>query len=429
MAIRLRRRLHTVGPGAVVDGVEVVGEDLVFGPLALELPGEHRLADLAREALLVAHVRVLDVLLSDRARPLDDVAGLQIGHGCPRDAFEVDAVMLVEATVLDGHRRIFHRLWDLAAVHQDAVGGAVQLGDERPVTAVDERGLRARGAAELVEIGQVLREGDEGADEAGDEDDHEQDDDGDDEADPVDPSPVGAAAVAAASPAVLRVGRSLVVSFQLLVLIVRFADCTVCVVRVCRRAASRRRLEAAGRRRGSCGVRAGQAACGPDLSCEAPAHAGASPSPPPSGGPSPKSGSSLSPLLLGLDEVGHHERDLVEHEQRYEHGEHAEGVLAGRGHGGDDGVDEDRVLAVLAQELGRHDADARGEDDDDRQLEHGAEGEQEQGHEREVLLAPVLHVEVGPLNPSSQAGPWEARSGSRTRRRRGRAPNTTTTMG
>ena len=54
-----RRRLDPVGALAEVDGVQVLGEDLVLRPLALELVGERRLAQLLEDRA---------VLLGDAAR-------------------------------------------------------------------------------------------------------------------------------------------------------------------------------------------------------------------------------------------------------------------------------------------------------------------------------------------------------------------------
>ncbi len=135
--VRERGRLHAVGAGAVVHGVQVLGEDLVFGPPVFELPGQHRLAQLAGEGGIVADVGVLDVLLGDRARALDDVAGLDVVDQGAGDAREVDAVVLVEALVLDGHGGVLHDHRDLAAGHDDAVHRSVELGDALAAAVVD----------------------------------------------------------------------------------------------------------------------------------------------------------------------------------------------------------------------------------------------------------------------------------------------------
>ena len=65
--VGLGRRLDPVGALAEVDLVEVLGEDLVLRPLALELVGERGLAELLEHgAAALRAQRVLDELLGDR---------------------------------------------------------------------------------------------------------------------------------------------------------------------------------------------------------------------------------------------------------------------------------------------------------------------------------------------------------------------------
>ena len=59
------RRLDPVGALAEVDGVQVLGEDLVLGPVALELGGERGLAELLEDRSAPLRLeRVLDELLA-----------------------------------------------------------------------------------------------------------------------------------------------------------------------------------------------------------------------------------------------------------------------------------------------------------------------------------------------------------------------------
>ena len=59
--------LDPVGALAEVDRVEVLGEDFVLGPVALEPVGERRLAELLEDrAAALRGERVLDELLGDR---------------------------------------------------------------------------------------------------------------------------------------------------------------------------------------------------------------------------------------------------------------------------------------------------------------------------------------------------------------------------
>ena len=105
--------------GAVRHAVEVLREDpelaLAARVQVLEVLGELRLADLALErALLLARVEVADELHRERRAALDLVAVLEVLHAGADDALEVDALVLVEAAVLDrddiSNRMMFYLL-------------------------------------------------------------------------------------------------------------------------------------------------------------------------------------------------------------------------------------------------------------------------------------------------------------------------------
>jgi hypothetical protein len=82
--------------------------------VALEiLPRQLRLDDLAFErALRVLDAEVADQLLGDRRAALDRLAGFEVGDGGADDALVVDPAVLVEALVLDRHRRQLQLLRD-----------------------------------------------------------------------------------------------------------------------------------------------------------------------------------------------------------------------------------------------------------------------------------------------------------------------------
>ena len=81
-------RLDPVGALAEVDRVQVLGEDLVLAPVALELVGERRLAELLEDRPAALRLeRVLDELLGDRRGALggalaEDVLDQRRGR-CP----------------------------------------------------------------------------------------------------------------------------------------------------------------------------------------------------------------------------------------------------------------------------------------------------------------------------------------------------------
>ncbi len=95
-------------------GVEVVLEDPLLGVLLLELLGDLRLLDLALQVTLgVVDVEVAGELHRDRRSALLHLAGLEVLERRAGDSLEVDAVVLVEALVLDRDRRLLQILGDL----------------------------------------------------------------------------------------------------------------------------------------------------------------------------------------------------------------------------------------------------------------------------------------------------------------------------
>src|SRR4051812_43452096 len=105
--VRLCGLLDPVGAVAEIDLVEVLGEDLVLVPVALELVCERSLAELLEDgpALLGAQ-GVLDELLSDGGCALRRTRLENVLDDCAPDALEVDAAVLVEALILDRDRRL-----------------------------------------------------------------------------------------------------------------------------------------------------------------------------------------------------------------------------------------------------------------------------------------------------------------------------------
>ena len=163
------RGLDAVGAVPEIDGVQVLGEDLVLRPLALEVIGERRLAQfLEHRAVALGRERVLHELLRDRRAALRRSALQHVLHERARDAGVVDALVLVEAPVLDRDHGVLDVGRDLALLEQDAVLVAGQRGD----LAVDVAGPPAAGPVRVedgvaggpvlgavLERGQVARHG------------------------------------------------------------------------------------------------------------------------------------------------------------------------------------------------------------------------------------------------------------------------------
>ena len=130
--------LDAVGAVAVVDGVEVHHQDLVFGVDLLHLDRDEGLADLALDGdveLLLGEDRVAHELLGDGGGTLG--AAQELHERGAGDADGVDAAVLVEALVLGGDGALQH------------VGGDLVGGDGHAVLDVKARDLVAVGVQDL----------------------------------------------------------------------------------------------------------------------------------------------------------------------------------------------------------------------------------------------------------------------------------------
>jgi len=132
--VDLRRGGKAVRALPQINLVHVQLEDLVLRQAVLDLEGEHRLVQLARQGLLRGQEEVARHLHGDRARALAAPARYEVGIGGAHHAEIVDAGVLVEALVLgreDGRLELggnvgdrYHRpplLAELADQH--ALGG------------------------------------------------------------------------------------------------------------------------------------------------------------------------------------------------------------------------------------------------------------------------------------------------------------------
>ena len=184
--VGLRGGLDAVGAAAVVDGVQVHEQDLVFGVLLFQLHGDVDLAHLALERDLVHLVEqdgVAHELLRDGGRAL--LAARQVHDHRAHDAPDVEAAVLVEAFVLRGDGAFLHVVADLVPRHGLAVlhvefgqhGGLVvgkHGGLLRRVVGVDVRVVR-----QVLEpfVAQGPQAGAAGADHADDDSEERQDGD------------------------------------------------------------------------------------------------------------------------------------------------------------------------------------------------------------------------------------------------------------
>ena len=81
--------------------IEIGHQDFFLGEMGLEAQCHDRLGELSAEGLFVGQEVVLYELLRERAATLDDAAGAQVGPGRAQHATRIDAVVFVEAPVLD----------------------------------------------------------------------------------------------------------------------------------------------------------------------------------------------------------------------------------------------------------------------------------------------------------------------------------------
>src|SRR2546423_5578676 len=150
--VRLRGGLDTVGVIAVVDRVQVAGEDLVLRPAAAQLDREARLLDLALEGPLAAGVEVAHELLRNRRPAFDDLAGADVAPERAGDPDVVDAAVLVEAAVLDRNGRRRQPARHPAETDRLAVPLRGDRAEQRPVRRVDEGVLADRDRPQRTEI-------------------------------------------------------------------------------------------------------------------------------------------------------------------------------------------------------------------------------------------------------------------------------------
>ena len=137
--VRLGRSLDPVGVVAVVDVVEVGGEDPVLRPGTRELDGEAGLDDLPLQRLVAREIEVAHELLRDGGAALDDAAGADVGDERPEDPHRVYAAVLVEPPILDRDGRLRHPRADRARRDGRPVLDGGQDADQAAVHTVNER--------------------------------------------------------------------------------------------------------------------------------------------------------------------------------------------------------------------------------------------------------------------------------------------------
>ena len=164
--VALAGGLDPIGAGAEVDGIEIPGQDFLFGQPPFEPERQHHLLELARPGALGGEEQVLRQLLRDRAAALDRAAGIEVGERGTNDAAQIQARMLEEPPVLHCQNGVDQMAGDLrqldrsspsAPAHgeQDAIGrgqiesnsaGLLEPRGQQQLVRVAERGDQPRSA-------------------------------------------------------------------------------------------------------------------------------------------------------------------------------------------------------------------------------------------------------------------------------------------
>ena len=165
--IALRRAFDAVGAGAEIDAVEIELEDLRFAEFVFEPERQHHFLRLARDRALLGQEQILGELLGDGRAALRGAAAQHVGDQRAHDSERVDAVMRVEAAILDGDEGLRHVVGQLAQRHRGAAHVAAR-GERRAVGAEDQDRGRALGNFERLDRRQVDADPDQNADRADD---------------------------------------------------------------------------------------------------------------------------------------------------------------------------------------------------------------------------------------------------------------------
>jgi len=142
--------------------VEVELEDLLLLEVTVDLVGEDRLPDLAREGPLRREVERPGDLLGDGAAALDDFAGDHVLDEGPEDADQVEPLVLEETRVLAGDEGLDDHVGDLGDGDDPPVLGVEGVDEIAPVRVDPGRGARAVVLQGVHARGLVDQPGDEG---------------------------------------------------------------------------------------------------------------------------------------------------------------------------------------------------------------------------------------------------------------------------
>ena len=164
--IALARRLDAKRILPQVDGIQVVFKDGLLAGDLFELNGQVLLLDLPVDFLLgrgfggpVREVVVLQELLGNGRGALGKMPGGQSRKARPEDAPDIDAVVLVETLVLDGHESLLYIVGNLVDGHVLPIGPGSRQGlDFAPVLVVDGRKIAGGRNINRGNVGQLVNQ-------------------------------------------------------------------------------------------------------------------------------------------------------------------------------------------------------------------------------------------------------------------------------
>ena len=120
--------LYAVRPTTEVNGVEVVGEDLLFGASPFQLDRQHRFPNLAAETAFLGEEGVLHVLLGDCGATLELAAALHVADQGPSYAERIDPTVTEVVAVLCRQNCLDHDRRNLLVADQLPVDPSLKTG-------------------------------------------------------------------------------------------------------------------------------------------------------------------------------------------------------------------------------------------------------------------------------------------------------------
>src|SRR4029077_3904879 len=161
--VALPRPFDAVGAGAEIDAVEIKLENLRLAEFVLKPERERQLLQLARNRALLGQEQILGELLGNGRAALRRATPEHVVDDGAHDPPRIDAVMRMEAPVLDRDERLGHVVRQFAQRYRGAAHVAARR-ERRPVEPEDKDRRRSLGNFERLDRRQMNPDPDEDAD-------------------------------------------------------------------------------------------------------------------------------------------------------------------------------------------------------------------------------------------------------------------------